>query len=1072
MNVYHNSHDLRDRNPFGAVPTGTRIELGLDVTDPPAGASCFVRVWEKDQGAALVPMTCVSWGQTARFTAAITAPEEGCLLWYSFVIEGMGQPRSYYGNNAAGLGGPGQMYDSSPKSYQITVYRPNSTPDWYKYGIAYQIFPDRFFRGEDWLRRQKEGSHPAIWKGPRHILQRDWNDTPFYCRNEKGEITRWAVFGGTLEGIREKLLYLKSLGVTVLYLNPIFEAASNHKYDTSDYLKVDPSLGDDDSFQALVDAARELDIRIILDGVFSHTGADSRYFNRLGNYDTVGACQSQDSPYYKWYRFRHWPDDYECWWGVTDLPNVEELEPSYRQFIYGEGDSVIRHWLRKGIGGWRLDVADELPDEFIKGIRAAMEEEAPDSVLLGEVWEDASNKESYGRQREYLLGEELQSTMNYPFRSAAIDFMLGKLDPEGFRAKLMSLKENYPRDNFYGALNVIGSHDRERILTTLGEAPEEQKLTELQRELYRLADDRYDLARRRLKMLSLIQFTMPGVPCIYYGDEAGVQGYTDPFNRGPYPWGREDQELLVHYRMLAALRQQYPVLARGEYEPQAFGGHVYGCRRWDGETQVQVLVNRGIFEHETVRLSMAAPYALELISAQWLEPDGDGMLTIQLEPLTGVVIQFLAERPQRTALPRAAGVVCHLTAIPGRHGRPTLTDGRDFVDFLAKAGQKLWQVLPLNPVGLAASPYVSPAAFAGESSFIDRDRQPDWNGYNAFCQENAGWLDDYALYMAVREARKGAPWQEWPENERDRTDLEALKARYAAAMEGYRRDQYWFWSQWEQLKDYANSQGVRIVGDLPLGVAADSADVWAHRELFQMDSRGWPSRTAGVPPDYYCPDGQNWGSPVYDWDAAKGSGYRWWIDRLGHAMKAFDYVRLDHFRGFSEYYSIPAGKSGKWGGWRPGPGLALFDAAREELGPLPILAEDLGLLDAGVYRLLAQTGFPGMDVYQFEGAALLSMDQGRSAGRVFYASTHDSQTLAGWCAQRGEDPDRVIRELYASPAGWTMFQLQDLLGLGDEARFNTPGTVEARNWSWQAMPDQLTDQVAERFRRLAEENGR
>ncbi len=211
---------------------------------------------------------------------------------------------------------------------------------------------------------------------------------------------------------------------------------------------------------------------------------------------------------------------------------------------------------------------------------------------------------------------------------------------------------------------------------------------------------------------------------------------------------------------------------------------------------------------------------------------------------------------------------------------------------------------------------------------------------------------------------------------------------------------------------------------------------------------------------------------MYNWDAAKGSGYRWWIDRLGHAMKAFDYVRLDHFRGFSEYYSIPAGKSGKWGGWRPGPGLALFDAAREELGPLPILAEDLGLLDAGVYRLLAQTGFPGMDVYQFEGAALLSMDQGRSAGRVFYASTHDSQTLAGWCAQRGEDPDRVIRELYASPAGWTMFQLQDLLGLGDEARFNTPGTVEARNWSWQAMPDQLTDQVAERFRRLAEENGR
>ena len=243
---------------------------------------------------------------------------------------------------------------------------------------------------------------------------------------------------------------------------------------------------------------------------------------------------------------------------------------------------------------------------------------------------------------------------------------------------------------------------------------------------------------------------------------------------------------------------------------------------------------------------MAAPCALELTSARWLEPDGDGMLTIQLEPLSGAVIQFLPQRPQSMELPRAAGVVCHLTAIPGRHGRPTFTDGRDFVDFLARAGQKLWQVLPLDPVGMAASPYVSPAAFAGETSLIDRDRQPDWNGYDAFCRDNAGWLDDCALYMAIREARKGAPWQEWPEDERDRTDLGALKAKYAAAKEGYRRDQYWFWSQWGQHKDYANSQGVRIVGDLPLGVAADSADVWAHRELFQLDSRGWPSRTAGV----------------------------------------------------------------------------------------------------------------------------------------------------------------------------------------------------------------------------------
>lgn len=1072
MNAYHNSHEPAYRSPFGAAPCGSRVELALDVTDPPPGAGCFVRVWERSQGAALVPMTCDSWGQTARFSAAITVPEEGCLLWYSFVIEGYDGRRYYYGNNEAGLGGAGRLYDGSPKSYQITVYRPSATPDWYKNGIAYQIFPDRFFRGEDWLARQQAAQRPAGWKGPRRVLQQDWDDTPFYCRNEKGEITRWASFGGTLEGVREKLMYLKSLGVTVLYLNPIFEGASNHKYDTADYMKIDPALGDEESFQALVDGARELGIRIILDGVFSHTGADSRYFNRLGNYDTVGACQSKDSPYYKWYRFKSWPEDYECWWGVTDLPNVEELEPSYKEFIYGGRESVIRRWLNKGVGGWRLDVADELPDEFIKGIRAAMTEEDPDSVLLGEVWEDASNKESYGAQREYLLGEELQSTMNYPFRAAAMDFMLGRMGPEEFRDRLTSLQENYPPENFYGALNVIGSHDRQRVLTTLGEAPAEEGMTERERELYRLPPDRCDLARRRLKMLSLIQFTMPGVPCIYYGDEAGAQGYADPFNRGPYPWGREDQDLLAHYRMLAALRQQYPVLASGGYEAQAFGGHVYGCRRWDGESQVQVLVNRGIFEHETVRLPMAAPCALELTQARWLEPDGDGLLTVQLPPLTGVVIQYLARRPRQAGLERAAGVVCHLTALPGRDGPATLSDGYPFVDFLAEAGQKLWQVLPLNPVGPGGSPYASQASFAGETALIDRARQPDWEGLDAFCRENADWLDDAALYHSIKAARQGAPWQSWPEEERDRLDLAGLKARYAGEMDAYCRDQYWFWSQWAALKEYANEKGVGIIGDMPLGMSADSADVWAHRELFELDGAGWPSRTAGVPPDYYSPEGQNWSSPVYRWEVLARQDHQWWLRRLSRAQETLDFVRLDHFRGFSEYYSIPAGKSGRWGGWRPGPGLALFQAARASLGPLHLLAEDLGQLDAGVYRLLALTGFPGMDVYQFSGEKMLTMPAEQAAGRIFYASTHDSQTLAGWCAQHGEEAEQVIRRLYASPAGWVMLQLQDLLGLGDEARFNTPGTVGGHNWSWQAREGAASGEIAARFRALARECGR
>ena len=631
MKAYHNSHDLHHRAPFGAVPLGTRVTLRLTAEE---GLCCRVRVWQNGGPAQEIPM---EWDGDG-YTAAVTAPGEGCVLWYEFVLEGADGTRACYGNNDAGLGGEGLLRGGEGKPYQITVYEPNATPDWYKYGIAYQIFPDRFFRGADWEKRQKDARKPAGWKGPRRVLQQDWDDTPFYCRNEKGEITRWASFGGTLEGIREKLGYLKSLGVTVLYLNPIFEGTSNHKYDTADYMRVDPALGDEESFRTLAREAKEQGIRILLDGVFSHTGADSRYFNRLGNYDSVGACQGEKSPYYKWYRFHNFPDEYECWWGVTDLPNVEELEPSYQEFIHGGEDSVIRHWLREGASGWRLDVADELPDEFIRGIRKAIDETDPEGVLLGEVWEDASNKESYGQLREYFLGKELHSAMNYPFRAAVIDFMLGRLSPQELKARLMSLKENYPPENFYGALNLIGSHDRERILTTLGDSPKEEGLTEQEKELYRLPEDKYDLARRRLKMLSLIQFTMPGLPCIYYGDEAGAQGYADPFNRGPYPWGREDEELLEHYRGITALRRDNPVLARGEYEAQAFGGHVYGCRRWEEGACIQVLVNRGIFEHETVRLPAPDGCLRDLLTGQVFVPEEDGTVTVYLEPLSAVVL--------------------------------------------------------------------------------------------------------------------------------------------------------------------------------------------------------------------------------------------------------------------------------------------------------------------------------------------------------------------------------------------------------------------------------------------------
>lgn len=1078
MYAYHNSYNQEYRSPFGAAPVGSQVRLRLDVVEPVSGLKCFLRLWHSDRGAMLVPMDCDHWGQRAQFSAVITMPAEGCLLWYSFILENY-DTRSFYGNNLAGLGGEGQMYESNPKTYQITVYKPDHVPDWYKNGIAYQIFPDRFFRGEDWLQRQADAIRPDGWRGPKHLLQMDWSDTPHYVRDETGRIDRWTNFGGTLEGIREKLLYLKSLGVTILYLNPIFEGSSNHKYDTADYLRVDPGLGDEESFQALVDEAAELGIHILLDGVFSHTGADSKYFNRLGNYGSGGACQDRSSPYYAWYRFRNWPDDYESWWDVSDLPNVNELVPSFQQFICGGEDSVIRHWMKKGVSGWRLDVADELPDAFIASIRRAIQEENPAGVLLGEVWEDASNKISYGEQRKYFQGEELQSVMNYPFRESAVNFLLGRLTPDQLRARFMSQMENYPKENFYANLNLIGSHDRERVLTLLGGAPDQSGMSEREQERYRLSPEQYALGRRRLKMLSLLQFTMPGVPCIYYGDEVGMQGYRDPFNRGTYPWGHEDQDLLFHYRTLTTLRQQHPVLAGGSYQPQAFGDHVYGCLRQDAHETIQVLLNRSDTERQTVTVPMRDACALDLLASRWLEPEENGQLTVELPPLSGVMVLFCGKKPEAAPRQRAAGVVCHVTAVPAKGDRAVLTDGLAFVDFLKKAGQRLWQVLPVNPIGLGDSPYYSPAAFAGNPDLIDRQTPPDWSGYDAFCQENAWWLDDYALFTALKAAYDGAPWYDWPEEARDRTDLEALRAAHPEAVETARRDQYWFWSQWAGLKAYANENGVQLIGDVPLGVSDDSADVWAAPELFQLDATGHPCRTAGVPPDYFNADGQNWGNPVYNWDAMADQDYRWWIRRLRHALHAYDFIRLDHFRGFSEYYAIPAGKSGKWGGWRLGPGLALFQAAEAELGsPLPIIAEDLGNLDAGVYNLLKLTGFPGMDVYQFEREKMDAAKPEEARDRIYYASTHDSQTLRGWCRSTWPDQDdgeksaKILRTLYASDANWVLAQLQDLLGLDDSARFNTPGTLGTHNWSWRADAALLTDETAETFFKLARETGR
>jgi 4-alpha-glucanotransferase len=456
IKLYHDSHKSIFRSLFGAVPTGARLTLrlsALGITDE----QVYLRLWPVDDGDKLLPMTRVPG--TDLFEANFNISETSGLIWYFFMVKGKNF-KLYYGNNKSERGGEGQQYDHEPPSYQITVYDKNAvTPDWFKHAVVYQIFPDRFARG---------GTRTDDLAGKRNaVLHSCWDDKPYYCKDAQGGIVQYDFFGGNIAGIQEKLSYLSNLGINAIYLNPIFVSASNHRYDTGDYKHIDPFLGTNEEFAELCKKAKALGIRIILDGVFSHTGDDSLYFNKYGTYPTLGAYQSKDSPYYSWYKFNKYPDDYESWWGVGTLPEVTETTPSYMNYIFKASDSVMKQWLSLGISGWRLDVVDELPPKFLESFWQELKKQNKDNVLIGEVWEDASNKVSYNEQRAYFSGGKLDSVMNYVMRSIMLDFMLEKADGSETMSRILQQEENYPPENFYACLNLVGSHDVERVLTVL-----------------------------------------------------------------------------------------------------------------------------------------------------------------------------------------------------------------------------------------------------------------------------------------------------------------------------------------------------------------------------------------------------------------------------------------------------------------------------------------------------------------------------------------------------------------------------------------------------------------------------
>ncbi|MBR3748889.1 MAG: glycoside hydrolase family 13 protein [Firmicutes bacterium] len=637
MRAYHNTRKSDWRTPFGAVPAGTEVTVALDVWDDP-GASCACRIWVDGEGETVLPMEKQEEEDHFRFSCRIPADEPE-ILWYSFLIYGSDGYLIHYGAREGKVGGEGCLYVEEPPSFQITVYEPRPLPEWYRTAIVYQIFPDRFHRGTGW-RTLADAAVRQEKNGPGKRLVEDWDAVPFYEKTPEGRVRVWDFYGGTLAGIEEKLDYLQELGITALYLNPIFEAASNHRYDTGNYKNIDPMLGDEAAFTRLIGKAAEKGISVFLDGVFNHTGCDSLYFNKYGNYPGLGAWQSEDSPYRSWYRFDNSPIGYDCWWGVDDLPSLEEGEESYRRFVFEDPDSVIRKWLNAGAKGWRLDVADELPDDFIEGIKSAVTETlGADGLLLGEVWEDASHKISYGKLRRYFLGTELDCTMNYPFLDAVHAYLLGWRSAEDFAEEMESLQENYPPSAFYGSLNLVGSHDRPRVMTVLGEAPDKNSLSEEEKRDYRLSPQQRDLAKKRIRLMTLLQMTLPGVPCIYYGDEAGLEGYADPYNRGTYPWGKEDEELKKIYRDAIGVRKTDPVFTDGTFTPFALGADVFGFYRDTPQTHAAVLVNRSLSETRQADLPAKGGQADEIVNGFAVTVE-NGRASIALPPMSAAVIFF------------------------------------------------------------------------------------------------------------------------------------------------------------------------------------------------------------------------------------------------------------------------------------------------------------------------------------------------------------------------------------------------------------------------------------------------
>ena len=597
---------INNKYPRGAVESGTTVTYRLKVSKFERPTTAFFVMHRDGQQPEYLEMSKEFVDERyINYVFSYNFDTTGH-YWYHFAIE-------YNDNTVSLIKGENFEAVESPADcdyLQLVYDRKSTTDESFRKGIIYHIFIDRF---------NKSGSVKAR-KGLNLI--NNWEEPLCYEYTEDGTRVNRNCYGGNFQGIIDKLPYLKSLNVKTIYLSPVFEAHSSHKYNIADYSKIDSMFGGKEKFEALIKKAKRLGIKIIIDGVFNHTGSDSVYFNKNGRYKNLGAYQSQNSKYYSWYDFSKFPNNYSCWWGVKELPQTNE-NSGFFDYIAGK-NGIIQKYMEMGLGGIRLDVVDELSNKFLKAICSATRAVEPKALIVGEVWEDASSKISYDERKEYFLGGNLDSVTNYPMKNAILNFVKYG-NHEEFVHTVNFILDQYPASVQHNLMNIIDTHDTVRAITYLGadfNSPEYSETTD-----FRLSTEEYDRGKKLLKLATIMQYTVMGIPTVFYGDEAGIEGVKDPYCRKTYPWGKEDTELIEWYTKLGNLRNN-KVLVDGNMSIKYANNSVIIYERVKDDNKVIVAINKGVDNFEfVVEKEMLNYFTGEDINGK-----------IVLEPETAVVL--------------------------------------------------------------------------------------------------------------------------------------------------------------------------------------------------------------------------------------------------------------------------------------------------------------------------------------------------------------------------------------------------------------------------------------------------